>query len=163
MKLLGRFEEAFCGTALLATTVILFINVVLRYVFKASTSWAEEVIKYLMIWITFIGGSICVRRGAHVSIDFFMAYLSEKMRKAVSALVFVVSICFTLTMTYYGVTVISFTIKTAQVSPALQIPMWIPYLSVPFGFSLMSLRLIQEFIKLIRKWDISAGGDGASC
>ena len=58
MKILDRVEDVFCAASLLLTALVLFANVVLRYVFSASTSWAEELIRYLMIWITFIGGSI---------------------------------------------------------------------------------------------------------
>ena len=57
-RFIERAEEFFCASAILLTTVVLFVNVVLRYGFSASTSWAEELIRYLMIWITFIGGCV---------------------------------------------------------------------------------------------------------
>lgn len=151
MKILDRIEEAFCGTALLVTTIVLFVNVVLRYVFSASTSWAEELIKYLMIWIAFIGGSICVREGAHVSIDFFYEYLSEKGMKIVLTIVNSIAVVFCFLMTIYGMKTIQFTIDTGQVSPALQVPMWIPYLAIPLGFILMTIRYVQEIVKAIKK------------
>ena len=74
LKILNKIEDVFCAVSLLLTTLILFVNVVLRYVFSASTSWAEEMIRYLMIWITFIGGSVCVRHSAHIRMDFLLRY-----------------------------------------------------------------------------------------
>jgi C4-dicarboxylate transporter, DctQ subunit len=153
MKVLGKIEEIFSGTALLVTILILFANVVLRYVFKASTSWAEELIKYLMIWITFIGGSICVRRGAHVSIDFFINYLPLRARRGMSVIIYIGSAVFSAVMAFYGLQLIQFTIATGQMSPALQIPMWVPYLSMPIGFSLMTLRYVQDVFKALKNSD----------
>lgn len=150
MKILDKIEEIFCGTALLATTIILFMNVMLRYIFKSSTSWAEELIKYLMIWIAFIGGSICARTGAHVSIDFLYEYLSVKSKKMVFVVVNTIAAIFACIMMIYGIKVIGFTISMGQVSPALQIPMWIPYLAIPLGFFLMTIRFVQEVFKGIK-------------
>lgn len=154
MKVLDKIEEYFCGTALLATTVILFVNVVLRYVFKSSTSWAEELIKYLMIWIAFIGGSICARKGAHVSIDFFYDFLSQRGRKIAFLIVNTIAIFFTGIMSFYGIKIIIFLASTGQVSPALQLPMWIPYLAIPLGFILMTIRFIQNFINNFKENDM---------
>lgn len=151
VRMLDRIEEFFCGTALLATTVILFVNVVLRYVFKFSASWAEEIIKYLMIWIAFIGGSICVRKGKHVSIDFFYEFLSVKNKRLLSILIHIISIVFCGIMIFYGFKIIAFIKQTGQVSPALMIPMWIPYVAIPLGFCLMFLRFTQDFIKIFKK------------
>lgn len=151
LKLLDRVEEFFCGMALLTTTIILFLNVVLRYVFKSSTSWAEELIKYLMIWIAFIGGSICVRKGKHVCIDFFYEFLSVKNKKVLSVVVHLIAAVFCGVMFFYGVKIIDFVMKSGQVSPALQIPMWIPYLAIPLGFILMFLRFIQDLIRIFKE------------
>ena len=157
MRLLNRFEEFFCGMALLTTTIVLFLNVVLRYVFKSSTSWAEELIKYLMIWIAFIGGSICVRQGKHVSIDFFYEFLSIKSKKVLAIIIHLIAIMFCSVMVYYGFKIILFIMKTGQVSPALQIPMWIPYLAIPLGFVLMLLRFIQDLIRIFKENPESLG------
>ncbi|QZY53803.1 TRAP transporter small permease [Crassaminicella profunda] len=158
MKILNRMEEIFCGTALLATTIILFVNVVLRYVFESSTSWAEELVKYLMIWITFIGASICVRRGAHVSIDFFYEYLSIKNKKIVAIIIHGIGFIFSCMMIFYGIKVINFIFNMGQVSPALQIPMWIPYLAIPLGFVLMAIGFIREIIKNIKGYNFDVRG-----
>ena len=151
MRIVNKIEEFFCGTALILTTLIIFLNVVLRYVFKSSTSWAEEAVKYLMIWITFIGGSICFRKGMHVSIDFFMTYLSKSRRRIVSLVILSISLVFVLIMVFYGVKVVLFNYSTGQVSPALRLPMWIPYFAIPLGFTLMSIQLIIIISSFFRK------------
>lgn len=144
MRILDRLEEGFCAMALLATALILFVNVTLRYVFSASTSWAEELIKYLMIWITFVGGSLCVRRGAHIRMDFLLGKLSPKSRGVVDRVIYLVSAVFCGFLAAYGVQIVSFNFRSGQVSPALEVPMWIVYSAIPIGSGLMALRFLQR-------------------
>ncbi len=65
---LEKFEQYFTGLILIAITFILFANVVLRF-FGISLEWAEEVARYGIIWVTFIGGSICIYKGGHIRVD----------------------------------------------------------------------------------------------
>ena len=143
LRFLGKVEEAFCAASLLATALVLFVNVVLRYVFSASTSWAEELIRYLMIWITFIGGSVCVRRGAHIRMDFLLGMMPERYAGALTLLVYLIAAGFCAALCWYSCRLVKFTVELEQTSPAMGIPMWIPYLAMPMGSALMALRFVQ--------------------
>ncbi len=159
MRLLDKIEEYFCGAALLTATLIVFTNVILRYVFKAGTSWAEELVKYLMIWITFIGSSICVRKKAHVSIDFFYEMMPIKSKRVATIIIDIVALFFTGSMAFYGSKLVQFSISTGQVSPALQLPMWVAYSAIPLGFILMSFRLVQNiYLQVFHKEYLREGG-----
>ena len=131
LKFLGKIEDVFCAVSLLLTTIILFVNVVLRYVFSASTSWAEELIRYLMIWITFIGGSVCVRHSAHIRMDFLL-----------TRAVYLIAAGFCGALIVYSWQLVEFTIEMEQTSPAMGVPMWIPYLAMPLGSALMVLHFV---------------------
>ena len=52
-----------------AMACIIFANVVLRYLTNDSLVWAEEVGRYLMIWVTFLGAGLVLRFGGHVAIE----------------------------------------------------------------------------------------------
>jgi TRAP-type C4-dicarboxylate transport system permease small subunit len=54
---------------LAAMVVIVFANVVMRYVFGTSVIWSEEVARHLMIWMTFVGSGLALRTGAQLGID----------------------------------------------------------------------------------------------
>jgi C4-dicarboxylate transporter DctQ subunit len=58
-------EAAFIGAALAFGTLLLFVNVVLRYVFHAPLGWAEELTIYLIVWVVMIGGSVGGRVHGH--------------------------------------------------------------------------------------------------
>ncbi|MFT6642156.1 MAG: C4-dicarboxylate transporter DctQ subunit, partial [Flavobacteriaceae bacterium] len=57
------------GGLLASASLILFANVVARYVFNWGVPWAEELVRYEIIWMVFIGGSVAVRKGIHIGID----------------------------------------------------------------------------------------------
>ena len=143
LKILDTFEDLFCAVSLLTAAVVLFVNVVLRYLFSASTSWAEELIRYLMIWITFIGGSICVRRGAHIRMDFLLTMLPRSVAAALTRLVYLAAAGFCAALFWYSVRLVAFTVELHQTSPAMGVPMWIPYLAMPLGSALMTLRFLM--------------------
>lgn len=143
-RFIDKAENLFCSMAILTTALVLFANVALRYLFSASTSWAEEFIKYLMIWITFIGGSVCVREGAHIRMDFLLGKLSKHARIGANRAVYGISAIFCGLLAFYGGQIVLFTLGTGQVSPALKLPMWIVYLAIPLGCGLMSIRFFQR-------------------
>lgn len=147
LKILEKVEDAFCAVSLLVTAIVLFINVVLRYVFSASTSWAEELIRYLMIWITFIGGSVCVRRGAHIRMDFLLTILPKRAGILLTRLVYLIAAGFCAALFCYSVRLVLFTVELEQTSPAMGVPMWIPYMAMPIGSALMVIRFIQAVLR----------------
>ena len=64
-----------------AMTVIIIIQVFLRYLFLYSLSWSEEVARYLMIWASFLGASLAVKYGFHIGVEFVVDPIPEKRKK----------------------------------------------------------------------------------
>ena len=50
-------------------SVIIFTNVVMRYVTSDSLEWAEEVSRHMMIWLTFLGAGPVLRYGGHIAVE----------------------------------------------------------------------------------------------
>ncbi len=50
-------------------SVIVFVNVVMRYLTDSSLPWPEKVSGHMMIWLTFLGGGLVLRSGGHIAID----------------------------------------------------------------------------------------------
>ena len=70
-------ETTFVAVAIASASILLFVNVVMRYVFLAALSWAEEVTMYVIVWLVFVGGSVTLRTVGHISIDLLPLALSE--------------------------------------------------------------------------------------
>lgn len=130
--------------------VIAFAQVVARYVVGQSLQWAEEVCKFGIIWMTFGGAAYSFRMGANIGVTFFVDHLPKNVAKVLAVLVHIVLIgCFVLLFVVGGERMMDQIAKN-QVSTAARLPMWIPWLSIPFGSALTVARLIQQLISMLR-------------
>ncbi|WP_077623328.1 TRAP transporter small permease [Sediminibacillus massiliensis] len=149
MKVLKKIEETSIAVGLLAVTVLLFVNIILRYVFSANTTWAEEFIRYVMIWITFVGASVCFRKGLHVGVDFVLDLLKGKVKKGLQLFISLASMAFMILLIWFSIELVMFTKQTGQITPSLQIPLYWVYLAIPVGAALSLLHLIVRFVNII--------------
>lgn len=152
MKIFNKTEEAFVGITIMTVTFFLFINIILRFFFSAGISWTEEFIRYAIIWITFIGASICFRRGIHVGIDVLIDYLPGKSKKTLSMIINLLAIVFMIFLIKYGFDLVLFSKGTGQLSPALQVPMFWVYLAIPIGALLSLIHLFIQTFEMIRNF-----------
>lgn len=79
-KGLTHAENAVNGFLILAGVLVLFVNIIARAVFHNASSWAEEAIRYSIIWVTFFGGSQCAKAGNHVGIDLVIQVLPQNIQ-----------------------------------------------------------------------------------
>lgn len=145
--LISRSEEVVIGLLILSASVILFANVVARYVFNLGFPWAEELVRYEIVWMVFLGGSVAAREGIHIGVDIIVKFAPPAISKLVKLCIHSVSILFCVLVVFYGVELISQTKMFGQVSPAMQVPMWLVQLAIPIGASLMAIRFSQHWLQ----------------
>ncbi|MCC5954685.1 MAG: TRAP transporter small permease [Natronohydrobacter sp.] len=87
MKALSRIEQLFVRLAELALvlllagmTIMVFGNVVLRYVFNSGWNFSEEMSRYFFVWLTFIGAILAFRDHNHVGVETVVRLLGPKGR-----------------------------------------------------------------------------------
>ena len=61
--------EAAGGAAMALIVVIVTVQVVMRYVFNASLIWAEELCRYILVWMTFLLIGLAFHRGELIAVD----------------------------------------------------------------------------------------------
>lgn len=130
-----------------AMVVIVFAQVIFRFVLYASLPWSEEAARYIMVWISMLGAAIGIRRKGHIGVEAVVALLPPVLKKAVTALTTLVASGFFLGMVVYGVKVCR--VVAAQESPAMEISMAIPYSSLVVGGALMLLYSLEELLNLM--------------
>jgi len=150
LKNLDRIEEFFISMALLFVTLLLFINVITRYSFGYSIKWAEELTRYLLIWVTFVGSSVCVRKQKHVGIDVLLTKCPTGKRWIISLIIAVIGLLFSFILTVYGWKITHSVILSKQLSPAMMLPMYLIYISIPIGGLLMSIRYFQVILAYLK-------------
>ena len=147
---LNHLEEALVACGISLAAVVLFVNVVLRYVFNSGWEWAEEVARYAIVWIVFLGGGICVRKGMHLSVDAAVVRLSESKQRLFRLLVGFVCIAFCIFLVVYGIEMVKLAYETDQLTPGLEMPICYVYLAIPTGGALMAVRFAQDLYRNLR-------------
>ncbi len=121
--------------ALAAMSVIVFINVALRYLTNDSILWSEEVARYLMVWLTFLGIGLVLRLGGHMAVDSLQEALPQAAARAMRLAVVALLAAFCLFMIWVGIDYVDRT--AVQSTPVTEIPFSYIAASIPLGFSLM--------------------------
>ncbi len=126
-------------------SVMVIIQVYVRYVAKGSFPWSEELARYMMAWVAFLGSSLGIETGAHVGVELFVNLLPRKLRIGVKVIIKLGMLAFLAAAVKESY---SLCLNVAsQLSPALRIPMVWPYLSVPIGCIFMFIQLIPSFLE----------------
>ena len=146
-----HLEESFIFVSLSAMSIIIALQVLMRYVFQASLSWSEEVARYLFIWLIYVGISYGVKKNAHVAVTALDLVLSDKVKHLMKVLSAVIFLVFSTIVVFYGWQVCAKIMRLGQAAPGTGLEMWIVYLAAPAGFALTSIRLIQLLYQLLFK------------
>ncbi len=128
---------------LLAATV--FYQFFTRYALNDSASWTEEIARYLLICIVFVGSAMCVRKGTHIHVDIFYRFMPPPMARALSTFVDVMRIVFFAYAVYLTWLLIGKIGK--QQMAIIDWPIGIIYGFVLFGFALMCFRSVMIAIR----------------
>lgn len=142
----GRAERALVAVnsgvliALMAAMALLVIaNVIARYVFNHSFVWAEELSRYMMIWVGFLGSGLVLRIGAHLAVDVFQDLLPRRAAQAMRVVVVAVLAGAFVAMLWLGAQYVDF--AWGQETPVLNWNFGLVYLAIPIGAVLMLVYL----------------------
>ena len=127
-----------------AMSAVTLMGVFFRYVMQAPFMWTEEVARYLMLWLGFLGIQLAMRKKVHVSIEVLATFLPPKIIKFKNVIVNLLIAFFLLIILKESWLMTNRTIMMGQV---LNISMFWAYISLPIGIFLALLQLIINTIK----------------
>lgn len=145
---LNRTSEAVCCGVLLAMTVVVVLQVICRYLLGAALTWSEEFARFGLVWITFLGAGIALRRRAHVGVQVIVELFSPGVRKMVQLFTIFTVVGFLIIATFKGMELALFNMK--QYSPAMGLPMGLVYLAIPSGCLVLIIQLAEQLLDLLR-------------
>lgn len=154
MKMRKNINDKFEEYILVFLFSILVLTVVLqiffRFVINISFGWSEELARYLLIWIAWIAASYAVHKSAHIRVEIAKDLLKNKLKKVVEVVVLLVCLGFAVFLAVEGTQFVLAIKMTQQVTPSLGIKMWLVYLAVPVGGTLMGVRFIQQILYIFK-------------
>jgi C4-dicarboxylate transporter, DctM subunit len=173
LRVLDHLEEWLIATLIATATVLIFLAVLHRYgtglsidfskwatahgftllaaflksiflwLAAVDVSWAQELCIYMFIWMAKFGAAYGVRTGIHVGVDVLVNLLPAGSRRRVITFSLLCGAFFTSVVAIFGASFVSQMWHTSQQSNDLEAPMWIVYLAIPLGSSLMCFRFLQ--------------------
>ncbi len=151
LKLLSKFNRTvesiikpLIAIALLLISTILCFNVIGRYIFGFSIKWAEELANYTIVYITFFGAVNCLNSGMHISMDAVVSKLGAGTRNFLEKINAVIGMVFSFALSVFGYQLVMFVAEKGQLSPAMMIPMVIPYMAIPTASLFMGLEFLEK-------------------
>lgn len=126
-------------------TAIVVLEVFCRNVLGFSFDWSEELTRYLLVWLTFVGGSIAFRNKQLVGFTFVSDKLSPALKRRVALAAQVVLAVFLMIVMYYGIMQVTSPSVLQQLSPGMRLPMFWPYLAIPLGTGFMLIHILAHW------------------
>lgn len=137
--------------------IVMFVMVILncslqvftRYVINAALPWTEELARFSFVWMSLLGGSVCVKHKSHAVVTVIINYLPDNVRSKFILVADALVLFGAVLMIVQGWKMVAVTGR--QLSPAMYLPMSYVYLSVPIS----GLAIFVHKISDISEWIVS--------
>jgi len=161
LKFLGKFEERFAYSLLIILTLLLFIQILNRYLFKQSYVWLEECARISFVWLIYFAVAIAVKENRHIRVGIVDLFLPPLALRYVNLLADLLWVLFNAILAYLGFMLVKSAIDYDTKSPVTETHMALIYSVIPFCFTLMVIRVVFYNIKNWRDWEktISKGSE----
>ena len=153
LRLLRRIERGldaiiqpvvFAGMAALIGVITL--QIVSRVLFTA-VGWTEEVARFLLVWITFLAGTLAFQRGRHIAVTFMVDALPGRLRQIARLAALLVVLAFMITLIVIGYRYMQ--VQSFQKSASLRLSMTYVYAVMPICAAIMAWYALVDIIELL--------------
>jgi TRAP-type C4-dicarboxylate transport system permease small subunit len=145
---LSRILEVIMVTILTIMVGLVFGNVVARYAFNSAITWAEEVARFLFVWLTFVGASFGLMQGLHLGMDMVVARFSPRTRSLIEVVNGFIILAFLGVWVVGGIHLIE--ANLTFMSPATGFSMGLVYLIGPLAAVLMGIESLSRLAASIK-------------
>ena len=135
----NRLCEYCLAVFVAAMTVVVFLEILFRYVLDFPLFWTAEFARYCLVWASLIGATIAFKRGEHIAVTFFLNRFPPRSRRVMTMAAEISVAVFLAVILWGGIQLIMVTSR--QLSPALQISMAIPYSALPMASAVMLIHV----------------------
>jgi len=142
LALIALLLAVMCGLALLQVLVRVGLS---DLGLVSSAPWSEELGRFAMIWMIFLGAAYAFRTGQMVALRVLAERLPARLRLAVNALALLVTLGFAGLMIQVGLQITEFGWR--ETSPVLQAPKAYVYLAMPISGALIFVNALSTFIE----------------
>ncbi len=145
IRVLLRITELVAACILASIVAILFAQIISRYVFRISLSWPEEIARYLLVWLVFIGGAAAIGAGQQLVVDMLTEFASRRMKRVIRIVAAIGGLLGLAILVYTALPLFGPAART--VSPASGLPLFWVYLALPVGSAIAAIFLLDELFR----------------
>ena len=149
ISLLSKTEKTISVTFMFSSFLIVLIHIIGRYFFRYPLFFAEELSRFLFIYMVMIGMSVVLRSDGHTRVEYFINFLPLTIRRCIEIALDLLCMFFLAFVIYAGFLLVLHTYD--QLSPALAIPIGVIYFAAPMSAILMFLTYIIRVFEKIRE------------
>jgi len=151
IRIINSLEESIIALLLASMTILVFVEVVMRFGFSTGFMWGEELTLHMSAWMVLFGVSYGIKAGSHIGVDALVKILPPTVRKVVSTIAVIACLAYT------GIFMKGAWVYLAKIHMLgiemedLPVPKWIAHSILFIGMVLIAIRL------LILLWAIFTG------
>lgn len=149
--ILDKASRIFLQILITVMAIVILAQVIFRYFLNSPFSWSEELARFCMIWITFIGASVALRENSLSRVDLLVELMPENMKKTIFIITDLIMLVITTMLFKYSVDMMKLPSTIMQKSAGLHLPMWAVYIFIPVGLGTLILQIIIRCICLFDK------------
>ena len=153
---LYKFEKLLSVILMSVMLGSIALGVVFRYIVGSPLTWTDELAVYMLIWLTFVGGSMSLKTGRAASLDLVFDRMNLLWKRIFLVVGYLSVVVFAIVITYVAIQWISNPSVKTSLSPGLKISMFMPYMAVPFGILCLLVHAINHLIHAFTYREIEA-------
>lgn len=144
---LCRRIDAVVGLAAFCALLVMLLAISMQIFFRLyldALPWTEELARYMLVWVTFLGATMAYRRGLHITVNFAVDLLPRPFARFLRVAAILGSILFFGVIMVYAVRFMQF--QSTQLTPSLRIPIYLVYSVMPFSLGVMFLHGLNALL-----------------
>lgn len=142
MRIMNRAEEAIICLLLITTTLLVFVDVVMRFGFNTGFMWSQELTLHMSAWMVLFGASYGLKVGSHIGMDAFVKLFPTVGRKILTAIAAILALIYCGLILYGSWMYLSKMKMIGITLEDLPIPAWIAHSLLLFGYLFLTIRLL---------------------
>jgi C4-dicarboxylate transporter, DctQ subunit len=142
-RVINHLEEGIISLLLVTMTLIVFVEIVLRYVFGVGLLWAEEVTLHMSGWLVLFGASYGVKVGCHINVDTIVRLMPSKWQRIVTLVAVALALVYCALILEGSWVYLEKLVKYGVKMQDVPIPKYVAHSILLIGFVLIAVRLLQ--------------------
>lgn len=141
--------ENVLAVSLMVAVILNFSNVVTRYGFGFTISFADEIELYILVFVTFLGAAVVSWRRAHLRMDVLVTSLPPSMQRVIQLFEMVVVLGLMIFFSYQSWSYAAKMFALDRRSDIADLPMWIPHSGLCLGFALIAIVALMHLVQAL--------------